>query len=71
MATQQELSDKLDAMSTILDAIAADEQVLKDEIKALKDQVAAGTPVSQEQLDSLDGKAAGVLARLQGIDASV
>jgi hypothetical protein len=71
MATQQELSDKLDAIPPILDAIVADEQVLKDEIKALKDQLAAGTPVTQEQLDSLDAKAAGVLSRLQGIDASV
>jgi len=71
MATQQQLSDKLDAIPPILDAIVADEQVLKDEIQALKDQLAAGTPVTQEQLDSLDTKAAGVLSRLQGIDASV
>jgi len=71
MAKVDDLEAKLDAIPPILDAITADEQALKDQIQALKDQIAAGTPVTQEQLDDLDSKAAGVLARLQGIDASV
>jgi len=67
MATQQELSDKLDAIPPVLDAIVADEQALKDQIAALT----AGQPVTQEQLDAMTAKVDGVLSRLQGIDASV
>lgn len=71
MATVGELQTKLDAIPPILDAIVADEQALKDMIQALQDQIAAGTPVTQAQLDELDAKADSVLQRLQGIDASV
>lgn len=71
MATVQELMDKMNAIPPVLDAITADQEALKAEIQALKDQIVAGTPVSQEQLDALDAQAAAVLSRLQGIDASV
>ena len=71
MSSVDELSAKLDAIPPVLDAIQADEEAQKVEIQALKDQIAAGTPVTQEQLDSLNAKADAVLARVQGIDASV
>ena len=71
MADVASLSAKLDAIGPVLDAVAADEQAQKDMIQSLKDQIAAGTPVSQAQLDELDAKAGAILARVQGIDASV
>jgi len=71
MSSVDELNAKLDAIPPVLDAIQADEEAQKVEIQALKDQIAAGTPVTQEQLDSLNAKADAVLARVQGIDASV
>lgn len=71
MATVDEVNAKLDAIPPVLDNIAADVQAQKDEIQALKDQIAQGNPVTQEQLDSLDSKASSILNRVQGIDASV
>jgi|KBSSwiStaDraftv2_1062776.scaffolds.fasta_scaffold145942_2 hypothetical protein len=64
MATQQELSDELDAIKTAVDEVKATGQAQVAEIAALKAQIAAGTPVSQEQLDSLDAKADSILASL-------
>jgi hypothetical protein len=37
-------------------------QALKDEIQSLKDEIAAGNPVTQEQLDALDA----MVSKLQG-----
>ncbi len=65
--TVDELNAKLDAIPPVLDAIAADEQSLKDMIAALQ----AGQPVSQAQLDEMTAKVDAVLSRVQGIDASV
>lgn len=64
MATQQELSDELDAIKTAVDAVKATgaEQVVL--IAALKAQLDAGTPVTQDQLDALDAKADTILASL-------
>lgn len=64
MATQQELSDELDAIKTGVDAVKllAREQVVL--IEQLTAQIAAGTPVTQEQLDALDVKADSILASL-------
>jgi hypothetical protein len=64
MATQQELSDELDAIKTAVDAVKVTgaEQVAL--IAALKAQIDAGTPVSQDQLDALDAKADSILAAL-------
>ncbi len=71
MGKMEELEASLDSMNTTVTAVAGDQQVLKDEIQALKDQVAAGTPVTEAQLDSALGKAKALQARLEGIDASV
>lgn len=64
MATVQELSDELDAIKTAVDEVKVLGQAQVDEIAALKAQIAAGTPVSQEQLDALDTKADSILAAL-------
>jgi uncharacterized protein YoxC len=47
-------------LSNDLDAIAAGVGQLSQEIKDLKAQVAAGSPVSQEQLDGLASKAVAI-----------
>jgi len=64
MATQKELSDELDEIKTAVDDVKATSQAQIAEIAALKAQIAAGTPVSQEQLDALDAKADSILASL-------
>jgi len=70
MATVAELEQKLDAIDAALtgedgvfENLAGDLTGLKAEIQALKDQIAAGTPVSQEQLDSLVTKADGIATK--------
>jgi hypothetical protein len=63
-ATVQELSGELDAIKTAVDAVKVTLQAQIDEIAALKAQLAAGTPVSQEQLDALDAQADSILAAL-------
>jgi chromosome segregation ATPase len=64
MATVQELSDELDAIKTAVDSVKATaaEQIAK--IAELQAQIAAGSPVSQAQLDDLDAKADSILAAL-------
>jgi hypothetical protein len=64
MATQQELSDELDQIKTAVDAVKVTGQEQKDLIVQLQAQIAAGVPVTQDQLDVLDGKADGILAAL-------
>ncbi len=71
MATVDELNAKMDAIPPVLDAIEADTNGLKKQIQALSDQIAAGTPVTQAQLDALTIKADGIVNRVQSIDASV
>jgi uncharacterized protein YoxC len=71
MATIQDVQQKLDAIPEVLNAIAADGQAQKDLIQSLKDQIAQGNPVTQEQLDELDAKPTAILSRSQEIDASV
>lgn len=64
MATQQELSDELDAIKTGVNAVLETGQEQKVLIVALKAQIEAGSPVSQEQLDLLDATADSILASL-------
>lgn len=71
MATVDELNAKMDAIPPVLDAIEADTNGLKAQIQTLSDQIAAGTPVTQAQLDALTIKADSILSRTQSIDASV
>lgn len=64
MAKFQEVSDELDAIKTAVDAVKVTADLQVAEIADLKAQLAAGTPVSQEQLDSLDAKADSILDTL-------
>lgn len=57
MATEQDLKDSLDNITTGVAAVAAKLADQTQAIKDLKDQLAAGTPVSQEQLDALEAEA--------------
>lgn len=64
MATVKELSDELDAIKTAVDTVKALVATQVTQIADLTAQLAAGTPVSQAQLDDLDAKADGILAAL-------
>jgi len=66
MATVQELSDELDSIKTAVDAVKATVTAQIQQIADLQAQIAAGTPVSQQQLDELDAKADSILASLNG-----
>ena len=61
----------LDSIPPLLDAIVADEQKLMDEIKALKDQIAAGGTVSEAELQAALDSATAIKARLEAIDTTV
>lgn len=71
MAKVIDLEAKLDSIAKIVESVAVDQTELKNEIQALKDQVAAGGTITEAQLDSPLAKATALEARLQGIDASV
>lgn len=64
MATQQELSDELDQIKTAVDIVKAASVDQIAQIAALTAQLAAGTPVTQDQLDALDAKADSILVAL-------
>lgn len=66
MATVKELSDELDAIKTAVDGVKATVQTQITQIADLQAQIAAGTPVTQQQLDDLDAKADSILADLNG-----
>lgn len=66
MATVQELSDELDLIKTAVDAVKATVTQQIQQIADLQAQIAAGTPVTQAQLDELDSKADSILATLNG-----
>lgn len=55
MATVQELKDAMEAIKTGVDTLEAD-------IKALNDKVAAGSPVTQADLDALAESAKAIVA---------
>lgn len=71
MTTVTELSAKLDALdeaitqerTEVVNALTG----LKGEIQTLKDQIAAGTPVSQEQLDAIGARVDAQITKTQGI----
>lgn len=62
--TIDSLNAKVDGIVTHLTQIAADIQVLKD-------QIGAGSPVTQEQLDALGAKLQGALDQSTTVDDSV
>jgi primosomal protein N'' len=64
MATLQEVKDELTAIKTAVDAgkVTAQQQI--DLIAQLTAQIAAGSPVTQADLDALDAQADEILAAL-------
>jgi predicted nucleic acid-binding Zn-ribbon protein len=64
MATEQELQADLDAIKAAVDALPARFATLNQTIVDLQAQIAAGTPVSQDQLDALKAEADAILASL-------
>jgi hypothetical protein len=71
MAKFDDVKAVLDAIPPVIDAIAADQATLVDEIKALKDGVGSGTVVTEAQLQELQDLASAIKARLDSVDASV
>lgn len=61
MATEQDLQNDLDA---IRDGVTTALTALNATIADLKAQIAAGSPVTQEQLDALDAEAKTIIAGL-------
>jgi len=61
----------LDAIPPVIDAIAADQQGLVDEIKALKDAVGGGGVITEGQMQELQDLASAIKSRLDAVDASV
>jgi len=64
VATLQELKDELTAIKTAVDAAKATAEAQIAEIKRLSDLLAAGTLVTQADLDALDAQADEILAAL-------
>jgi len=64
MATLQEVKDELTAIKAGVDAVKVTAQEQIALIADLKAQIAAGSPVTQEQLDGLDTQADEILAAL-------
>ena len=72
MADFATILQDLDALNTVvsslpaaLDGVAADITAMQTEIQSLKDQLAAGSNVTQEQLDSLSASLQNMRGNLQ------
>lgn len=61
MADEATLQADLDAIKSL---VTTKIDALNATIATLKDQIAAGSPVSQAQLDSLDAEAKDIVAKL-------
>jgi len=73
---EEKLMASVEELQTTLDGIAADAAIIVQTeaeqlatIAALKEQIASGTPVSQEQLDAMAVKAQGIKEKLDAIAA--
>lgn len=71
MATIDDLQKTLNSIPPVLDAISADEAKLMADIQALKDQIAAGSPATEAQLQAALDAATAIKTRLDAIDVSV
>lgn len=71
MTTVAEINAKLDALKTAIAAerqeVLTDLQGFKDQIKALSDQIAAGTPATQADLDAIGASLDESIASTQAI----
>ena len=64
MTSESDLQGDLDAIKTSVAAVSAKISAQSDTIASLQAQIAAGTPVSQAQLDALKTEADGIVAAL-------
>lgn len=71
MAKITDVDTLLDSLNTATNDVAADLDAQRAELKALRDQIAAGTPVSQAQLDAVALRLSTNVARLQVLAADV
>jgi hypothetical protein len=75
LMSQQQIEADVAAISSMMDGISADTAQLVSDTNALRDQVAAGTPVDTSQLDALAARAQGVQSALdsatQGVSSMV
>lgn len=69
MAKITDVNTLLDELNTATNDVAADVTAERAELKALREQIAAGTPVSQEQLDAVASRLGSTVARLQALAA--
>ncbi len=71
MATIEEVQEKLIAIETAIAEERTEVQGLlaglRDQIRALQEQIAQGANVTQEQLDALDTQAAAIVDRVRAI----
>jgi hypothetical protein len=67
MATPAEIKASLDTVGTGLDNIVADETKQAQMIADLQAQLAAGNPITPEDLQALADQAAALAARTQGV----
>ncbi len=65
MATVRQLQDDLDAIQADVATVKDQLAVQATTIQELQDQLANGTPVSQDQLDALSAEAAGIRHTLE------
>lgn len=69
MTKVTDIDTLLDSLNTATNDVAADVAAQAAEIAALRAQIAAGTPVSQEQLDAIASRLGSSVTRLQTLAA--
>jgi septal ring factor EnvC (AmiA/AmiB activator) len=71
LMSQQQIEADVAAISAMMDAVSSDTAQLVSDTNALRDQVAAGTPVDTSQLDALAARAQGVQSALDAATQGV
>jgi hypothetical protein len=68
-ATKDSIDGLITAFDQATNRVAGKLEEMKAEIQALKDQVAAGSPITQEQLDALEARLTQEVGDLQALGA--
>jgi hypothetical protein len=71
LMSEQQIAADVAAISSMMDAVSADAAQLVTDTQALRDQVAAGTPVDTSQLDALAARAQTVQSSLDSATQGV
>lgn len=69
MSTEQDLQTSLDAIQAGVATVVTKFADFQKTIADLQAQIAAGSPVSQDQLDALAAEAAGIVTALGSVTA--